>query len=73
MKITVYGVGCPQCNVLEAKLKQKGISFTSIQDEDTIEEVAASHKIMSMPILQVDDEFMAFPKALKWVEAQATC
>ncbi len=69
MKVVVYGTGCPQCNVLEAKLKQKGISYASVTDEDEIERVANDNGIMSMPILQVDDTFMAFPKAIKWVEA----
>lgn len=73
MNVTVYGTGCPQCRVLEVKLKQKGISYASVTEDAKIEEVALAHKIMSMPILQVDDDFMAFQKAIKWVEAQTAC
>ena len=37
MNVTVYGTGCPQCRVLEVKLKQKGISYASVTEDAKIE------------------------------------
>jgi hypothetical protein len=33
MKIVLYTIGCPQCNVLEKKLNNAGVQYEIINDE----------------------------------------
>ena len=63
MSITLYSTNCPKCNVLEAKLKQKGVEFELNTDEDVMIEKG----FMSAPMLEVDGKVMDFSEAMKWV------
>ena len=61
--VTLIGTGCPRCRVLSQKLEAKNIDFT---DSDNIDE-AIEQGFMSAPVLKVDDEYMEFGAAVKWV------
>ena len=66
MEITLYSTDCPRCKVLEAKLKQKGISFSLVKD---VNEMTALG-LQSAPALKVDHNLMGFSEAVNWVNQQ---
>ena len=66
--ITLYSTHCPKCNVLEKKLEKKGIEF-ELNDKFDVQELI-NKGFSTAPILQVDDEYMTFEKANKWLNEQ---
>lgn len=64
--VTLIGTGCPKCNVLAQKLKAKNINFI---DSNNIDE-AIDNGFMSAPVLKVENEYMDFGTAVKWVNNQ---
>lgn len=65
MKIVLYSTGCPRCNVLETKLKNKGIDFEEINDT----ELMIDKGFDSVPILEVDGNYMDFGKANEFINS----
>lgn len=65
-KITLYTLGCPQCNILKKKLINKGIEFV----ENTDKEQMLSMNFTRVPILEVDGKQMDFSAANKWINEQ---
>ena len=65
-EILLYSNDCPKCKVLETKLNSKNIKFTKISDL----EILRSKNIMSVPVLEVDNNFMSFVEANTWVNNQ---
>lgn len=63
--IKLYTTGCPKCEVLKAKLKQKNIPFDEINNMQPLLE----RGFMTVPVLEVDDKFMDFSEAIKYVNA----
>jgi glutaredoxin len=58
---------CGQCRVLKAKLKEKNISFTVVEDIEKMLELG----IQGVPVLQLDDGTrLAQVSAIKWVTVQ---
>lgn len=53
---------CPKCNILKAKLDEKKVGYTVVDDVDTL----ISKNIMSVPVLEVDGITMDFITANKW-------
>lgn len=66
MEIVLYSTHCPKCKVLEMKLKQKNLSYTEVDDVDTM----LNKGIKAAPYLEVDGELMDFNTAVKWVNNQ---
>lgn len=64
--IILFSTNCPKCRVLEQKLNQKNIDFII---SDNIDEVIEKG-FMSAPILKIDDEYLEFGDAVKWVNNQ---
>lgn len=62
MSVVLYTTGCPKCKILEAKLAQKGISFSIEENLDEMIELG----YQSAPLLKVDDNIMEFGAAVKW-------
>ena len=52
MKLTVYTIGCPKCNILETKLKKCGFSYDTVTDRD--EMIAMG--FMTAPMMVVENE-----------------
>lgn len=67
MKVVLYSTHCPKCNILEKKLTQKGIDFTIVDDNAEVVRFGKSHKIMSAPILQVNNAVFDFSSANAWI------
>lgn len=63
MKIVLYTINCPNCIILEKKLKQSNIEFETINDINIMSEKG----IMSAPTLEVDGELMNYAKAMRWI------
>ena len=65
MKVILYSTHCPQCCVLEKKLKQKNISYEEVNDIKIMKEKG----FLSAPMLEVDDEVMDFKTANDWINS----
>ena len=66
--VTIYTQNtCPKCGVLKKKLDLKNIEYSECQDIKTMEELA----IAETPVLQVDDTFLIYSEAVKWVNGYA--
>lgn len=63
MNIILYTTHCPKCTVIEKKLKAKNISYTEVDDVKEMQALG----FHSLPILKVDDKFLDFQQAYKWV------
>lgn len=61
--IVLYSTGCPQCKVLEAKLKNKNIDYTTITDV----EIMKAKGFTRTPILEVEGRDLCFTEAVAWV------
>lgn len=62
-QVILYSNNCPQCKVLETKLKQKGVIYEEINDIDLMLEKG----FKSMPMLEVNGDIMDYAQALKWI------
>lgn len=62
-EVILYSNKCPQCRILEAKLKEKGIEYQEVNDIDLMLEKG----FMSMPMLEVGETIMNFAQANNWV------
>ena len=66
MNIVLYSTHCPKCNVLETKLKQKGIKF---EENNNVELMVEKGFIMA-PVLEVDGVAYNFKEAVEWIGEQ---
>lgn len=64
--VTLYSTHCPRCNVLEKKLTSANINFEYIDDFD-VDKLSEESGIQSAPVLKVNDTYMDFSEAVKWV------
>lgn len=64
-EVKFYTIDCPACMVLEKKLEAKGVVFTKINDIETLQ----SLNIEQFPVLEVNNEFLSYSKAVKWVNS----
>ena len=64
----VYSLStCGQCRVLKAKLKEKNIDFTVVEDIEIMKELG----IQGVPVLQFDDGSKLIQmEAIKWATVQ---
>lgn len=62
--IILYTIDCPNCKILENKLKSKKISFSICRDLDLMEEKGFSH----LPVLSVNGDYLCYKDALKHIE-----
>lgn len=72
MKITLWSTGCPMCNVLKKKLDQKEIEYELIEDTDRVLEFGKQNKVMSAPLLEVQNgehEIYTFKDAVSFVNS----
>jgi hypothetical protein len=55
--------GCPRCEILADKLKTAKIPFEETENWEPIECLGFS----SAPVLQVEDKFLNYSEAIRWV------
>lgn len=63
--IKLYTTHCPQCKILDKKLKEKNIEFEEITDIEIIKKFAEENKISAVPILDFNGEILTFSKAIQ--------
>lgn len=63
MSVTLYSTHCPRCNVIEKKLKQKGIEYAEINDVEIMKDKGFS----TVPMLVVEGTAMDFKTANDWI------
>lgn len=61
--VTLYTIDCNNCKRLEEKLNEAGITYLTIKDRGLMKKLGMSH----MPVLEVDDKFLSFKEAIKWI------
>ena len=67
--VTVYTIGCPQCNNLEKKLQLKQVVYNTINDEKIFDEL----NINEFPMMSVNDgPLMNYKQAIAWVNKRGT-
>lgn len=62
----LFSTGCPKCNVLKRKLREKGVMYTEVTAENEIR----LEGITEVPVLKVDDRLLTFSEAIKWLDTQ---
>lgn len=65
-QVILYTIGCPQCVVLEKKLKNAGIQYEVVSDKDIMTKIG----ITVAPVLQVGEGRLGFSQAIQWVNNQ---
>lgn len=65
MDIIMYTTHCPQCKVLERKLKNKGVKYTVVDNVEVMVELG----IKAAPVLSVDGTLMNFKESVNWINA----
>lgn len=72
MKVVLYTIDCPKCLVLEKKLTEKGIRFTTIKDKELMLQLGFSE----MPMLRIvsgnngNYVDLNFAEAVQWINKQ---
>lgn len=62
--IKVYGKeGCPQCEILYKKLKDKNVEFEYIQDIDK----AIEKGIRAFPTMELEGEMLNYLKSIQYI------
>jgi len=61
--ITLYSTNCPKCNVLEQKLNSANIDFNVSNDIENL----IKKGFREAPILEIDDQYLNFSEAIKWI------
>lgn len=65
MKITLYTIHCPACNILAKKLDRKNIAYDVVDDIDTLTKL----NMHQFPLLGVDDRIYEYGDAAKLVDS----
>ena len=55
---------CPKCKILLAKLDEKGLEYETSDDMQELIDLG----FKTVPVLEVDGEYMDFGKAMKWIQ-----
>lgn len=64
--IILYTTHCPKCNILKAKLDEKNVSYTEIDNIEHMKELG----ITTVPVMSVNGSFLEFKAAVDWVNQQ---
>ena len=62
-EIILYSTGCPKCRILETKLQSKGIYYTKNTSVDEMTKLGFTN----VPMLKVDNDYLDFGDAVRWV------
>lgn len=58
------GNGCNKCKILLAKLDEKGLEYEKLDNMQELIDLG----FKTVPVLEVDGEYMDFGKAMKWIQ-----
>ena len=62
-EIILYSTGCPKCRILETKLQSKGIYYTKNTSVDEMTKLGFTN----VPMLEVDNGYLDFGEAVRWI------
>lgn len=62
--VTLYSIGCDNCNKLELELNRANIEYTVVDDIDKMRKMGFTR----YPILEVDNTLMNFERAMDWID-----
>ena len=67
MSITIFTTDppCPKCKILKQKLDAANVNYISSTDVEEVINVG----FMTAPILKVEDRYLDFGAAVKWVNS----
>ena len=64
-KAILYSTGCPKCNVLKAKLKQKNIDYVENNNVDEMQKMG----ITTVPMLMINSDLLNFVEAVEYINS----
>lgn len=62
-KMILYSTGCPKCNVLKAKLKQKNVDYVENNNVDEMQKMG----ITTVPMLMINADLLNFTEAVEYI------
>lgn len=62
-KMILYSTGCPKCNVLKAKLKQKNVDYVENNNVDEMQKKG----ITTVPMLMINSDLLNFVEAVEYI------
>lgn len=65
-RVVLYSIGCPKCRVMEAKLKERGVSYTLCSSEEEMQELG----IEEVPMLRINGHLKRFAEGVRWINEQ---
>lgn len=64
-KMILYSTGCPKCNVLKAKLKQKNVDYIENNNVDEMQKMG----ITTVPMLMINSDLLDFVEAVEYINS----
>lgn len=64
-KTILYSTGCPKCNVLKAKLKQKNVDYVENNNVDEMQKIG----ITTVPMLMINSDLLDFVEAVEYINS----
>lgn len=64
-KTILYSTGCPKCNVLKAKLKQKNVDYIENNNVDEMQKMG----ITTVPMLMINSDLLNFVEAVEYINS----
>lgn len=64
-KMILYSTGCPKCNVLKAKLKQKNVDYVENNNVDEMQKMG----ITTVPMLMINSNLLDFVEAVEYINS----
>lgn len=64
-KMILYSTGCPKCNVLKAKLKQKNVDYVENNNVDEMQKMG----ITTVPMLMINADLLNFTEAVEYINS----
>nr|DAI07831.1 MAG TPA: GRX family protein [Caudoviricetes sp.] len=64
-KMILYSTGCPKCNVLKAKLKQKNVDYIENNNVDEMQKMG----ITTVPMLMINSDLLNFVEAVEYINS----
>ena len=64
--VVLYSIGCPQCEVLEKRLRRANIDY--ILNDNRVE--MECKRYIVLPVLEVDGNPLTFTEAIAWIKEQ---
>lgn len=61
--IVLYSTGCPKCEILKEKLKNKKIAFTECNNINEMGKLG----ITTVPVLKINNEYLDFKTANDYI------